>query len=236
MCDGAHPQTPEFPGLMADIEGAVASLGGCVAPKLSWSSPHDAVWVSARRSLACRSAAEVRTLTSRFHKVPWCVVRGSGCRSCQERCAALAGSRHACMHAGWEGGHAARPRPASSAGACPMKRQLMGHAVRRRAAQVLLLLKSSDRVAHDICHAYDACTSSQDPRQLQRQVQHSMALRKWVAMRPEREFRCFVRGRELIGGRSTLRIPAYLPLLPVVHACACLVAGADSHRHMPALH
>ena len=63
--------------------------------------------------------------------------------------------------------------------------------------QVLLLLKSSDRVAHDICHAFDSCeTAPSGP------VQHVLALRKWIALRPERELRCFVRRRELIGGRS----------------------------------
>lgn len=75
--------------------------------------------------------------------------------------------------------------------------------MRLRAAQVLLLLKSSDRVAHDICHAFDACAPGRDPQRLQQQVQHSLALRKWVPLQPEREFRCFVRRRELIGERST---------------------------------
>lgn len=50
---------------MADIEDAIASLGGRVAPKLSWSSPHDAAWVSARSSLACCSASEVLHIVCR---------------------------------------------------------------------------------------------------------------------------------------------------------------------------
>jgi hypothetical protein len=69
-----------------------------------------------------------------------------------------------------------------------------------RAVQVLLLLKSSDRVAHDICHAYDACSAGVQQAQ-QQQQQHTLALRKWVNLKPEREFRCFVRARDLIGAR-----------------------------------
>ena len=62
------------------------------------------------------------------------------------------------------------------------------------AVQVLLLLKSSDRVAHDICHAFDGCDAAPSSA-----VQHTLALRKWIALRPERELRCFVRQHELIG-------------------------------------
>lgn len=53
---------PELPELFAEIDAAIEELGGCVAPKLNWSAPHDAAWVSSSRSLACRNADEVRTL------------------------------------------------------------------------------------------------------------------------------------------------------------------------------
>lgn len=63
------------------------------------------------------------------------------------------------------------------------------------AVQVLLLLKSSDRIAHDICHAYDACAGAarQPP------MRHVLALRKWIALKSDREFRCFVWGQDLVG-------------------------------------
>ena len=60
--------------------------------------------------------------------------------------------------------------------------------------QVLLLLKASDRVVHDICHATEAC-SGEAPQPLQ----FTLALRKWHTLRPGREFRCFVRGHNLVG-------------------------------------
>lgn len=65
--------------------------------------------------------------------------------------------------------------------------------------QVLLLLKSSDRIAHDICNAFDGCLEK--PAQ---PVAHTLALRKWVALKPEREFRCFVRGYDLVGKLALL--------------------------------
>lgn len=59
---------------------------------------------------------------------------------------------------------------------------------------MVLLLKGSDRIAHDLCHAFDACCSrrKQPPRA-------TLALRKFYDLRPGREFRCFVHNRELVG-------------------------------------
>lgn len=57
-------QMPEFPELTAQIDAAIEDLGGRVAPKFSWSSPHDATWVSGDHSLACSSADEVGRLTA----------------------------------------------------------------------------------------------------------------------------------------------------------------------------
>ena len=47
---------------------------------------------------------------------------------------------------------------------------------------------------HDICHAFDAC-----PAPPSEPVRHALTLRKWIALKPERELRCFVRQRDLIG-------------------------------------
>lgn len=96
------------------------------------------------------------------------------------------------------------------------------------ADEVVLLLKSSDRVAHDICHALEG-SAEQPPAPSSGSeqsspaagssggggrreegpaaaagavgggVQHVLALRRWHDLRPEREFRCFVRGQELVG-------------------------------------
>lgn len=74
--------------------------------------------------------------------------------------------------------------------------------------QVLLLLKSSDRVVHDICHAFDGC-----PEVPGAPIAHTLALRRWVALKPQRELRCFVRQTDLIGVQSLYRACAVLSML-----------------------
>ncbi len=62
------------------------------------------------------------------------------------------------------------------------------------ADEVLLLLKSSDRVAHDICNAFNSCLDR--PKQ---EIPHVLVLKKCYDLKSEREFRCFVQGHDLIG-------------------------------------
>lgn len=57
--------------------------------------------------------------------------------------------------------------------------------------QIVLLLKSSDRVSHDLS------TIAAMPESCRPRLQ--LALRKWYDLRPEREFRCFIRQRSLVG-------------------------------------
>lgn len=84
------------------------------------------------------------------------------------------------------------------------------------ADEVLLLLRASDRVAHDICHALQDATAAataadgggggaaaagsapEAPPPLP-PAQHCLALRRWYDLQPGREFRCFVRGHALVG-------------------------------------
>ncbi|EDQ86889.1 uncharacterized protein MONBRDRAFT_27954 [Monosiga brevicollis MX1] len=50
---------PTFPELQVAITKAIAELGGEVFPKLNWSAPKDAVWISQTNSLKCRTAGDV---------------------------------------------------------------------------------------------------------------------------------------------------------------------------------
>ncbi|KAL8138939.1 hypothetical protein V2J09_004940 [Rumex salicifolius] len=110
---------PSFPDLELQIKASIESLGGSVFPKLNWSSPKDAAWISSTGTLKCTSFIEIA-----------------------------------------------------------------------------LLLHSSDSVAHDLCHAYDSCSDKTSSRP----QNFYLALRKWSpALRPEREFRCFVHNNRLIG-------------------------------------
>ncbi|KAL0048552.1 hypothetical protein WJX82_005697 [Trebouxia sp. C0006] len=117
-CDSDDPQTTShFPEVLAEVQQAIEVLGGTVIPKLNWSCPKDATWITASNSIKCTNADEV-----------------------------------------------------------------------------LLLLKSSDRVAHDICNTFDSCGG-----QPQQDVPYTLVLKKYYDLKPEREFRCFVQGHDLIG-------------------------------------
>jgi len=56
----AAPWCERFPALHASIAAAIAALGGAVAPRLNWSSPSDALWLSSSNSLRCTHPDEVR--------------------------------------------------------------------------------------------------------------------------------------------------------------------------------
>lgn len=71
-------------------------------------------------------------------------------------------------------------------------------------SQVLLLLQSSDRVAHDICDALPACSGAfTDGTSARSALRPTLVLRQWRALTPGREFRCFVARGELAGAAST---------------------------------
>lgn len=75
------------------------------------------------------------------------------------------------------------------------------------AFQVLLLLKSSDRVSHDVDLAQQLLASSSGDLAPAGDTATndsaasavSLVLRKWYSLRPEREFRCFVHNHDLVG-------------------------------------
>ncbi|KAL2145141.1 hypothetical protein VTI28DRAFT_7891 [Corynascus sepedonium] len=58
-----QPPDIRFPALHAEITSAIASLGGAVAPKLNWSSPKDATWISRHpNTMKCTSANDIYIL------------------------------------------------------------------------------------------------------------------------------------------------------------------------------
>ena len=110
---------PSFPELELEIKESIRTLGGAIFPKLNWSAPKDASWISTTGTLRCTSFSEIA-----------------------------------------------------------------------------LLFRSSDSLVHDLCHAYDSCTDKTWPRPRS----FFLALRKWYpSFRPDMEFRCFVKSRNLIG-------------------------------------
>lgn len=76
-------------------------------------------------------------------------------------------------------------------------------------SEIALLLRSSDSLIHDLCHAYDSCSD----KTMSRPPSFFLALRKWYpSLRPEMEFRCFVRGQQLVGV-SQREVTTFYPAL-----------------------
>ena len=77
---------------------------------------------------------------------------------------------------------------------------------------VYLLLKSSDFISYDIEHAYDECQGLELLSQ-QTSTSYYLVLKKWFSMPRSHEFRCFVKGRSLIGKASPCKaLVSYSPL------------------------
>ncbi|KAB1217217.1 hypothetical protein CJ030_MR4G021104 [Morella rubra] len=76
-------------------------------------------------------------------------------------------------------------------------------------SEIVLLLRSSDSLIHDLCHAYDSCNNMSSSRP----PNFFLALRKWYpSLRPEMEFRCFVRSQCLVG-ISQREVTTFYPVL-----------------------
>lgn len=54
--------TETFKELHEQIEQCMAALGGAVVPKLNWSSPKDALWITADKTLKCTSPNDIYLL------------------------------------------------------------------------------------------------------------------------------------------------------------------------------
>ena len=72
----------------------------------------------------------------------------------------------------------------------------------RNVDEVILLLKASDSVAHDLTDAYGACcdyeanaieNESEEERAIRENPRPVLTLREWYDLNPSMEFRCFVR-------------------------------------------
>mmetsp|Transcript_60623 Transcript_60623/g.195288 ORF Transcript_60623/g.195288 Transcript_60623/m.195288 type:complete len:330 (+) Transcript_60623:103-1092(+) len=74
-------------------------------------------------------------------------------------------------------------------------RWLFGTLQCRTVEDVFTLLKSSDFIAHDLCHSFDHCADRAGGRS--RPDVFKLVLREWRAVDEASEFRCFVRERQL---------------------------------------
>ncbi|KAK9130320.1 hypothetical protein Sjap_010807 [Stephania japonica] len=76
-------------------------------------------------------------------------------------------------------------------------------------SEISLLLRSSESLVHDLCHAFDSCVD----KSLLRPPKFFLALRKWYSsLRPEMEFRCFARSKLLVA-ISQREVTCFYPVL-----------------------
>ncbi|RIA96531.1 Stomatin family protein [Glomus cerebriforme] len=57
--DGENEPLPSFPDLEQQIWDTINEFDGSVFPKLNWSSPRDATWISATNTLRCNSPSDI---------------------------------------------------------------------------------------------------------------------------------------------------------------------------------
>ena len=60
--DDDEDPSSSWPDLHACISSTIAELGGKVLPKLNWSAPKDATWISPTNDMECRTANEIYLL------------------------------------------------------------------------------------------------------------------------------------------------------------------------------
>lgn len=152
----------EFSDFQRQIDEAIARLGGKVLPKLNWSAPKDAWWMTSTQTMACTNSDEV-----------------------------------------------------------------------------LLLMQSSDRIAHDVCRAYESCSSSSSRQQGATGLiatngsrpALTMVLRQWQTILPGREFRCFVHSSEVVG-ISQRDLTQRFDILPAAKSAIRVAILMLHHRHI----
>ncbi|PUZ57715.1 hypothetical protein GQ55_5G451500 [Panicum hallii var. hallii] len=191
--DADHPHRPEFPELEAAIDAAIAELGGAALPKLNWSAPKDATFMSADGTTRCTCFAEVAMLL----RASDCVAHdlAAARQSCEDFVRPEGARRNARkVSAGAEEG--ARPNANETGGSSDIG-------------------EDGGKTNAVECDAEDAQEeASNGDTWVDDGFQYHLALRKWYpGLRPESEFRCFVRERKLVAV-SQRDASAYYPSLP----------------------
>jgi hypothetical protein len=146
----------------AQVQHAISQLGGAVMPKLTWSCPKDAIWISTFQTMKCTHSDEV-----------------------------------------------------------------------------MMLLKCSDRIAHDLSIDEKKTKEEAEEGQHQHHQRHVLALRQWKDINPVGEFRCFVSNDKLIGTLYTVHYLLIYFLLSLSYThIQCIYTGIcqrEVTEHFPSL-
>ncbi|KAF0917438.1 hypothetical protein E2562_020560 [Oryza meyeriana var. granulata] len=227
--DADSPLRPAFPDLEAAVDSAIAELGGAALPKLNWSAPKDAAFMSADGTIRCTCFAEVAMLLRSSD----CVAHDLACArpSCKDfsppagvRRNATTGAdegarpnadkdakdtieektdQHKALEAGGMGAPANGRESSNDAGSMSDSKETADKGGNKSSAGS----EVDDAPQEDV--AQESYWTWVDDG-----FQYYLALRKWYpGLRPESEFRCFVWQRRLVA--VSQRDPsAYYPSLP----------------------
>ncbi|KAL6848306.1 hypothetical protein ACP4OV_022434 [Aristida adscensionis] len=205
--DDDNPLRPAFPELEAAVDAAIADLGGAALPKLNWSAPKDATFMAADGTIRCSCFAEVAMLLRASDCVAHDLV--SARRSCEDF-VRTGGARPNAHGSGGEegvqpncGGKIDDPNGRGSVNGAGSSSDSGG------TDEVGSKRKAPDSGVEDALEE-----ENNEETWVDDGFQYYLALRKWYpGLRPESEFRCFVRGRKLVA--VSQRDPsAYYPSLP----------------------
>ncbi|CAI5501523.1 unnamed protein product [Closterium sp. Naga37s-1] len=198
-----EPDVPSFPALEAAVDAAIARLGGFVLPKLNWSCPKDVGWLSATGTPKCSNAQEVFLLLKASDSLTYDLCHAFD--SCVDSSATDDSSK---VEPPANGSEPASDRSNGGASVAATeadgKQQERNHDGEMNGGAEARQEQQVDEVEQHECG------------QQSRPSEFVLALRKWFDLRPEMEFRCFVKARRLIG-ISQREITSFYPFLVDSH-------------------
>ncbi|CAI5949400.1 unnamed protein product [Closterium sp. NIES-65] len=198
-----EPDVPSFPALEAAVDAAIARLGGSVLPKLNWSCPKDVGWLSATGTPKCSNAQEVFLLLKASDSLTYdlCHVFDS------------------CVDTSATGDS---PEAEAPADVCEPSSDRSNGGARVAAPEA-----DGKQQEHSNAGRMNGDAEPRQEQQVGAVQQHEcgrqsrpsefvLALRKWFDLRPEMEFRCFVKAHRLMG-ISQREITSFYPFLVDSH-------------------
>ena len=175
----AGPSTapPHLPDLIIAIENAISELGGSVVPKLTWSVPKDAIWMSVGNTLRCHTSDQVLLLLKSSDRV------GHDISDALAQCENATARSNTITN---DTTQTSDSHIATTDGVGTINGPAIEH--------VENVVDEAQKGSHMPSMANVTSGSTTSPPE-----GHILALRKWYDLRPGREFRCFVINNHLVG-------------------------------------
>lgn len=181
--DEANNKVPSFPSLEKQINSVIEEFNGNVFPKLNWSAPKDAAWISISQSLKCTNPSEIFLLlkSSDF-------INHDISHAYEHCCDYVAPSATTTT--------TTTTTSSSSTGEVTTAKE-----VEKEENEMIIPPASTDneKVTEVVDADAEADVHTVPTPSMTRPETFHLVLRKWYDLLPSMEFRCFVRDNELIG-------------------------------------